>query len=294
MKEQFITKDFKEPALALIDASEQIINEYTQAGYTLTLRQLYYQLVARALIENKKTEYDRLGSVISDARLAGLIDWAAIEDRTRNLQRMQLWDNPAHIIRAARNSYRENYWRMQPCHVEVWVEKEALAGVIEKACEPYHVGHLACRGYMSQSEAYVAGKRFEEIVESGRQVHVLHLGDHDPSGIDMTRDNRDRLAQLSNHCGDIHVTRLALNMEQVEELGPPPNPAKLTDSRCRGYISKYGHSSWELDALDPEYITDLISDNIEALIDIDLWDDAKAMEQESIDKLNKLLEQADD
>jgi hypothetical protein len=269
MKELFIAKKFSKESLMVIIQAEKIINEYVSQGYTLTLRQLYYQFVARNLIPNSQKSYNRIGSVINNARLAGEISWEAIEDRTRNLERLSTWKSPAEIMHAVKNQYRIDKWKNQPNRIEVWIEKEALVGVIERICNAHQVPYFACRGYTSQSEQWSAGKRFEGYRGAGQDVVVLHLGDHDPSGIDMTRDNEDRLWMLSR--GPVKVERLALNFDQIAKYSPPPNPAKMTDSRFNAYMDKYGSESWELDALNPSIISQLIEDAILSYKDEDLW-----------------------
>lgn len=276
--ETFIERKFSEGSLALIEKANEIIASYQAQGFTLTLRQLYYQFVARDIIPNKMSEYKRLGSVINDGRLAGMIDWSAIEDRTRNVRTVSTWDSPAQIVAAVANQYKEDLWDTQFHRVEVWIEKDALIGVIEPVCNRYRLPYFACRGNTSQSEAYSAGKRFEEVFERGQVPVVLHLGDHDPSGIDMTRDNDDRLSMFARQ--RVEVRRLALNMDQIERYDPPPNPVKESDSRSDGYIAKFGTSSWELDALDPPVIDALINAEIQDLVDIDRWTRAKAHEDE--------------
>ena len=267
---KYVDRNFSEASLAVIWQADEIIGAYQEAGYRLTLRQLYYQFVARGLLPNKDTEYKRLGSIINDARLAGLIDWLALEDRTRELESNPHWNGVGHIIDSCAQQYRIDLWKRQPTRVEVWIEKEALAGVVDRICTDLDVPYLSCRGYLSQSEAWVAGQRFLRYEDAGQQVVVLHLGDHDPSGIDMTRDNAARLATFG--C-DAEVRRIALNMDQIEALRPPPNPAKITDSRATGYIDRFGRSSWELDALDPQAIADLIERNVAELRDVALWNE---------------------
>jgi hypothetical protein len=275
--ECFVPRDFKPDTLAIIDQANTIIDEYRAQGFVLTLRQLYYQFVARDLIRNLQTEYKRLGSILNDARLAGMVDWSAMEDRTRNVDRPALWDSPAEILEAVGEQYKRNPWDTQTVRPEVWIEKEALAGVIVPVCERWRVPRLSCRGYMSQSEQYAAGKRFQRYLDDGLRPVVLHLGDHDPSGLDMTEDNTDRLAMFAG--GLVEVRRLALNMDQVERYNPPPNPAKETDSRFTGYQERFGDSCWELDALDPRTIDRLIDGEIQRLIDKDAWDDVMADEK---------------
>lgn len=288
MKEAFIQKAFRPDTLAVIDVANRIIREYRRQGFTLTLRQLYYQFVARDLIANKQTEYKRLGSIINDGRMAGLIDWDAIEDRTRNLRKQPAWSSPEEIVRAAAGQYQEDLWQGQDFRPEVWIEKDALVGVVEPICEEYRVPFFACRGYCSQSEQYAAGKRFREYQSRGLKPLVLHLGDHDPSGIDMTRDNTDRLSIFAGF--DVDVVRLALNFDQIEEYGPPPNPAKDTDSRSDGYREMFGDSSWELDALEPSVIAALIRDALDQRIKAGPWEQAKAEEAESRDNLTAVAE----
>lgn len=268
MKTLYVEHAFNDRSLRSIAAANTIIAEYAGQGFTLTLRQLYYQFVARDLSPNTLRDYKRLGSLINDARLAGLIDWSAIEDRTRNLASISTWEDPASSIDSAAVSYRIDLWEGQPVRVEVWIEKEALAGVFDRVCRELRVPFLSCRGYTSQSEMHVAALRLRAIHKKNQTPVILHFGDHDPSGIDMTRDIRERLAIF--RCR-LELRRLALNMDQVEKYDPPPNPAKETDSRFKGYIAEYGRESWELDALEPKLLADLVRAAVKPLIDVGTW-----------------------
>lgn len=284
---------FQENSLRLIEHARVIINEYSAQGFDLTLRQLYYQFVARDIIPNQQSEYKRLGSIINNARLAGLISWDAIVDRTRNLQRNNHWASPAHLIRQAAGWYGEDCWASQLNRVEVWIEKDALIGVIEGVCRDNDCAYFSCRGYTSQSEMWRAAQRLIAYQRDFSQdVHIIHLGDHDPSGIDMTRDITDRLALFCEGHGHNAPTihRIALNMDQVQQYNPPPNPTKLTDSRAPAYIYNYGHDSWELDALDPTTLADLIQSRIEVLRHPDFWEAAVAHEAEGKEQLKAVAE----
>lgn len=283
-------KSFNTSTRAVIDQANTIIAEYQAQGFALTLRQLYYQFVARGFLPNKQTEYDRLGATVNNARLAGLIDWNAIEDRTRRVRSLPHFDSPQDLIEAALQSFRHDKWREQNHRVEVWIEKDALVGVIEGICNELDVPYYACRGYNSQSMQWEAGQRFARYARRGITPVVLHLGDHDPSGMDMTRDNEDRLNMFVHHHtgANIIVKRLALNMDQVEQYNPPPNPAKLTDSRSNGYIEKFGDESWELDALNPPVIAQLIRDGVMEFRDEELWTDAESKEEDERDLITQL------
>lgn len=271
MKEQFITKRFNEANMALIAHADTILVEYRGQGYTLSLRQLYYQMVSRDIIPNNSKSYKHLGEVVSDARLAGLLDWGMIEDRGRDYTLPSHWDEPEDIVRAAWSSYRIDKWANQPWHVEVMCEKDALSGVLEPVAHRLDIGFTANKGYSSSSALYEASKRIGGAARSGKTIAVLYFGDHDPSGIDMTRDIRDRLELFTRGRVRLEVKRLALNMDQVEQYDPPENPAKLTDSRAEDYIAKFGDSSWELDALQPEVLSALVTAEVEGLRDADLW-----------------------
>ena len=278
----YVPKAFSPASLELIGRANAICADYQTQGYDLTLRQLYYQFVARGWIANRDSEYKRLGAIVNDARLAGLIDWRHVVDRTRNLRSLAHWTSPAEIVQGAAYSFRTDLWASQPYRPEVWVEKDALLGVIARACEREDVAYFSCRGYTSQSELWGAAQRLERHADAGQVPVIVHLGDHDPSGIDMTRDIAARLELFMRSDGyePAEVRRIALNMPQVERYRPPPNPAKVTDSRAGGYIARFGASSWELDALNPEVLDALITDEIAALRDLALWDaDHAAQEQ---------------
>ncbi len=268
--ETYKDKRFSASSLEIIAEANAIIQEYAGERIGLTLRQLYYQFVARGLIENNLRSYKRIGSIINDARLAGWIDWSAIEDRLRKLEALDHWDGPEDIIENVVNGYIIDKWQDQDFYVEVWIEKDALVGVIQSVCEDFDVPYFACRGNPSQSEMWRAGKRLSRQLNHGKDVRIIYLGDHDPTGIDITRDIEDRLGMFTAYLG-VEVPRIALNMDQVEEYGPPPNPTKMTDSRAAGYVERFGHESWELDALDPRVIRDLIRDKIGEYRDEDRW-----------------------
>ena len=270
MREMFIEKNFRRATLATIEQANTIIDEYQLAGFTLTLRQLYYQFVARDLIPNSDRSYKNLGKTINDGRLAGLIDWEAIEDRTRFLRSNSHWRTGADVVDSCAQQFQLDKWENQSHYIEVWIEKDALIGVIETICRRLDVPYFACRGYSSQSEQWRAGQRLQSVIDQDRKPLIIHLGDHDPSGIDMTRDNQDRLSLFA--WADVQVECIALNWDQIEQYEPPPNWAKLTDTRAKAYIEQYGAHSWELDALDPRVIESLIEAKVEQYRDPIAWE----------------------
>lgn len=290
----YTEQKFRAATLDVIDKANLIARRYAAEGYDLTLRQVYYQFVARGWIPNSDRSYNRLGRTINDARMAGLMDWNHITDRTRYLRSLTYWDSPASIIKASAEQFRRNLWVQtgQQYRPEVWVEKDALVGVIGRAANDLSVPFMSCRGYVSQSEMWTAGRRMRLAYQQGLQPVVIHLGDHDPSGLDMTRDITERLSLFAEQ--DVPVHRIALNMDQVEQYGPPPNPAKITDSRAEGYIDRYGTESWELDALEPSVLDALIRDALAPFIDQDAWDEGVAEDRQTRSEMQRTASRWDD
>lgn len=257
---QYRTIRFRAETLERIEGAASIIAEYD--GQKLTVRQVYYQFVSRDLIPNTPRSYQNLTSMITDARYAGLIDWDAIEDRGREADVPSEWDSIDELIDAAVRQYRSPRWADQPFYVELWVEKQALAGVLSPIAKRHHVPLMVNKGYSSASAMKAAADR---MIAADRDVVVFYLGDHDPSGEDMVRDIRDRLTEFG--VIGLDVRKVALTMDQIRQFNPPPNPAKITDSRAAAYIEKYGPESWELDALPPRELNRLVEDAIMSVVD---------------------------
>jgi len=309
-------KRFSGASRELIGQANTILSELRDDEVlSVTLRQLFYGFVSRGWISNTQQSYSRLGSIISDARQAGLIDWDSLVDRTRRLHKLASWSSGADILSACADQFRFDMWAYQPKRVLLMVEKEALGAIFEDICDPLRVPVLCCRGYMSQSTMHQTAEKIVQYWRSGdgQSTTILHFGDHDPSGIDMTRDIRDRLslycsgngvlmdgldglngreaetidesdpsygdalqsAAADYGCrvagGSFTIKRVALNMEQVRQYNPPPNPAKITDSRATDYIARFGESSWELDALPPTVLRDLVLQEVRRVQDPDAW-----------------------
>ena len=268
-------KKFTAASEATIGYAAAIINKYAAAGYDMTLRQVYYKLVTRNLIENTKQSYKRIVSLLGDARLAGLIDWDNLVDRTRSLRERSHWNTPGEIIRGVANGFGMDLWEGQKYRPEVWIEKDALIGIIERVCTRLDVAYFSCRGYTSLSEMWQASQRLIEYNDAGQTPVIIHLGDHDPSGIDMSRDIEDRLRTFE---ADLKFERIALNMDQIDQYNPPPNPAKIKDSRAPAYIAKHGYESWELDALEPSELEKLIEQAVQSYRNDRKWKARKKLE----------------
>jgi hypothetical protein len=258
----------------LLQQINAIIENYSKQGYRLTLRQLYYQLVSRDVIPNRKNEYTKLSSLLNKARLAGIVDWDAIEDRLRVPRIPYSADDIADALEDIQSQYRLNRMRNQDIYLEVWSEKDALSGIFARVTEEYHIRLAINRGYASVTAMYNAYNRFKAQIEDGKKCYILYFGDHDPSGLDMIRDITDRLVRFiaiglkeefvewCNKEGEYYeededgnildielvsesfkrwlkqyfeVVPVGLTMSQINRYSPPPNPAKEADPRGDWY-----------------------------------------------------------
>jgi hypothetical protein len=289
-REVYRPRRFKAPARAMIDHANAIIAEYQASGFRLTLRQLYYQFVARGLFANTMKNYKLLGQTMVVARDSGESDWDAVEDRTRRVNSFPAWSSPADFVRSEVEFYAEDLWAGQKFRPEVWVEKDALIGVIAAECERWRVPYFSTRGNVGQLPARDAGLRFADQLGLALVPVVLHLADHDPSGINMTKDVERRIALYARE--PIEVRRIALNMSQVRQHRPPPNFAKEQDANFAKYRREFRTDEcWELDALAPNVIADLIRNEIEEMIDEKRWAAAVRGEQRNRKALSKIAEE---
>ncbi len=285
-----------------LDAINEIIIEYQNEGYKLTLRQLYYQLVSRDVIPNKQTEYSKLSTLLKEGRMGGIVDWDAIEDRLRQPSSPSSWDTPHDAMESLIAQYKLPRMEGQQNYIEVWVEKDALSGVLKRVTEKYHIPILVNRGYSSVSAMFDAYNRFRNGIkkiidgneDEGANVIIFYLGDFDPSGMDMIRDVEDRIREFATKHFEnfpLDVIPIALTKEQIKKYNPPPNPAKRTDPRAKAFIAEHGSTSWEVDALPPNVLNKLLEDAIKNRIDVKMYNEIVSREKADKDKLKELKNQ---
>lgn len=272
----------------VVEQIVELMDLYARQSYTLTLRQLHYQFVSRNWIVNHTTAYKKLGSILQDCRWAGIVDWDGISDRGRKPIMDYSVRDVADALNDTINQYKLDRQLGQPIHVELWTEKDALSEIIGRPASKYHVRLCVNKGYTSDSAIYDAYERFALKINAGVKCVVLYFGDHDPSGLDMIRDIRERLTKMLVN-GDnqfdpdtvdelFEVLPIGLTMQQIKKYKLPPNPAKTTDSRSAGYIKKFGKESWEVDALDPATLVEIVETNILNNIDEDIYNEMLEME----------------
>ena len=265
----------------LLESVLSIINEFQRQSIRLTNRQTYYQLVAANIIPNADKVYKRICVFLTDARYGGYIDWDAIEDRGRVAHRHSEWDNVKDFMGDVVHAFRLPRWSDQECYVELFTEKQAVESVLSPLADKYHIHFGYNKGYSSAAMMYELSKRIVEQIYEGKKVKLLYAGDHDASGLDMIRDINERVVEFLLKGDDafdvstvdelFEIIPLALNMDQIRQYNPPPNPAKISDPRAKWYIEKYGNSSWELDALRPEVLRDIVDLGIQENLDIEKY-----------------------
>ena len=265
--------------LDLIKEAFNVLSEYNP----MTLRQVYYQLVSKQIIENKKSEYQRLDNALILARKEGLIPYDWIEDRTRRPRDIAMWEDLKDYLEAVRYSYRKNIWSRQKNYVLVWVEKEALSEIFRKIVEPYGVTLVVGRGYNSLSIKKELADRFKSMNKS---VIILYFGDFDPSGEDIYRDLIDSFSFFETRP---KIEKIALTREQVEEYHLPFDFTKKTDARASKFIDKYGDMAVELDALPIQVLQGLIKENIEKYLDAKAFNSVIAEEEQELAVLDSWI-----
>ena len=297
MRVRYRNIKFKDETLEIVVQANTIITQY--GGVALTVRQIFYRFIGDDLLpdswrderrggtKNTPGNYKRLAKILTNARYAGLVDWDLIEDRGRGAQRARDWPSATAAVEEVAASFRLDRWRGQPFYVELWCEKAALAGTLSDIAWRYHVTLMIDKGYNSASAMKVSADRIRRSCPPEAQVRpvVLYVGDHDPSGLDMVRDVRERLVEFG--CPEwLDVREVALTMEQVKRYNLPPNPLKmkdgeLSDSRAEAYRERHGEGSWEVDALPPDVFKKTVEDTLKAYVDQATMD-AVVLEEEVV------------
>lgn len=271
---------------------------------SMTLRQLYYRFVALDLIENKQSQYQYLGEAIKEARINGSIPWGWIEDRTRGtdagdhtaIDPIDRFERNFERFRNTAERHHRPRWEGQPKYVEVWVEKEALAGVFASVCRDLKVVSFPNRGYTSITLLKQAAERIREQnrkkvppLGDRKESHILYFGDFDPSGQDIERNIREKLSETFGV--SVSVERMALTRKQIDEHQLPPQPAKRSDSRYETFVKEHGDMAVELDALPPDELRSLIRSSVEDYFDSHYYErKIKPKEKEEREKIRERID----
>jgi hypothetical protein len=263
---------------AIIQAAHEVLEAY----HPMTVRQVYYQLVSKQIIENNRGEYNGVSKALVCARQEGIIPWDWIEDRLRMPRAVQQWDDLADFIGTVKRSYRRDVWATQERYLECWLEKDALSGIFEKVLNPFGATLNVGRGFDGWSSIYNAAQRFGEKEDAT----ILYFGDFDPSGEDMVRSLRERLAYLG---AEPLIKKCALTAKDIDTYHLPPALAKTTDTRSAAFIQEHGNRCVELDALPADVLEDRIREEVESIIDGEALQAVREVERKEIIRLEKAL-----
>lgn len=240
--------------------------------HPMTVRQVYYQLVSRQVIKNNRSQYQAVSKALVSARQNHTIPWEWIEDRLRQPRFVSMWENLADFAETAITAYRRDIWQKQKRLVEVWLEKDALSGIFEEVLGDYGVTLNVGRGYDGWDSIRNASARYKPW---HNDVVVLYFGDFDPSGEDMVRSLKERLAFFDT-CPEI--IKCALTRNDIERYNLPPDFAKETDTRSAGFVAKWGNVSVELDALPIDVLRERLRHEVEQHMDLNELKNVHAIE----------------
>ena len=291
-----------------------------QEEQPVTLRQLYYRLISTGSLKNSVSEYRRLGQVMTRLREAGDIPYDWIVDHTRATIKPSSWSGLSDFGDAARDAYRKDLWASLPAHVEVFVEKDAVAGTIQPITSQFDVALRVCRGYSSVSFAGEIATLYHRIQ---KPIYAYYLGDFDPWGFDLERDLREKLKRYSGVpliCDSDHLdedddddvmgediarllrkkvaevgsgivwTRLAVIEDDFDEFDLIRLPVKQSDKRAKAFVKRHGESCAEVDAIPPTELRRRVEDAINSHIDQERWSKLKAIEAVEQQTLNDAFE----
>jgi hypothetical protein len=272
----------RDESAALLDTAYDILAE----GNPMTVRQVYYQLVARQLIPNNRSQYQAVSNLLVEARKTERVPWEWIEDRNRKARDVAMWDDLDDFILTVRGAYRRDVWQDQAHQVEAWLEKDALSGIFSDALQPYGVTLNVGRGYDGWSSIRNAAER----IGDGDDTTILYFGDFDPSGEDMFRSLVERLGFFG--CKP-EIIKCALTLEDIRRYNLPSDLAKTTDSRHAGHVAKWGDVSVELDALPPAVLRQRLIDEVRSRLDLSALEETRQQERIERNRLSTLLDKSE-
>jgi hypothetical protein len=230
------------------------LRSIVEAMRPMTVRQVFYQATVRHIVEKTEQGYDKVQIALTNMRRARTMPYDWIVDFTRWQRKPRTFRDVTHALQETSRFYRKDLWGAAESYVEIWLEKDALSGVIMPVTSKFDVPLMVARGYASLSFLSEAAEYMEA---EERPVYVYHLGDFDPSGIDAGEKIERTLRELAP-TAEIHFERIAVTPEQIAAWNLPSRPTKQSDSRAKGF----GALSVELDAIDPNRLRDLADEAI--------------------------------
>lgn len=267
------------PTLAIIEESKILLEEYQPR----TLRSVYYGLVSKLIVTNNDKYYKKVANALVSARKLGMIPWTSIEDTTRTPHTVSTWNDLDDYKKTILNCYRTDVWKQQPQYVEVWIEKNTIVSILMPILKKYAVTLRVGRGYNSWASIYNAANTYNNI---GKPITILYIGDFDASGCDMERAMRVGLADFGSRP---EILKIALTESQVELYQLPTTVSKKKDPRRHEFVKKYGNVAYELDALSPTVLQELLEKEIFERLNINLFNQSLELDKIGKEELEKIL-----
>jgi hypothetical protein len=256
-----------------------------EAAQPITGRGIGYKLFSRGLIPSMgKYPMNGVYRLLREAREDDTIPWEWIVDETRRLERLASWDDPEAYAEAVALGYRRDFWNQQPGRVEIWSEKGTVRGVLAPILDEYGVGFRVMHGFASATEVYNVAQD-----DDGRPLVVLYVGDYDPSGMFMSEVDLPKRLEKYNG-SHVEMRRIALKRKHTEDLLSFPAADKSDDRRCPWFVRNFGDSCWELDALDPNDLRDIVKKEIEKEIEPKAWARCVTLNEAEKESLRHVLD----
>jgi hypothetical protein len=264
-----------------LNGIRQTLKEFS-AYKPLTLRQVYYQLVAKGIIENSLSMYGEITRLLRDARIDGFIPWEDIEDRTKVFHYLPGWEKlddfiEIEIIRFLLG-YHRDLMQSQENHIEVWIEKDALSSIFLKVLREYGISLMVDKGFAS---IHFLNKYRDRVKGLDKHPVILYFGDWDPSGELMHRTIQETLEEKFDL--SVEVERIALTADDIDRIPHDPDAIKPGDPRAPEFVKLYGNHAIELDALSPAELERRIREAVESYIDREVFNsEVKKQQEEAI------------
>ena len=298
--------------------------------HPMSLRGLHYQMVSRGVYSNTPANYAKLGRAMTKARENGSIPWNWLVDNLRQTNKPSSWTGLVDFIDTVKEAYRKDFWSRMPAHIEIFVEKDAMAAALQPATREYDIALHVIRGYISTSYCWTIASQWKQIE---KPIYCYYLGDWDPSGLDLERSLRQKLQLYSNRvaidtdgerfddddeedsladsfpdmfglgglfCREsakFHWHRLGLTRQDFNDFDLLPLRVKRKkdgsygDKRAKPFVAKYGDQCAELDAVPPDQLRSRIETVIQEHIDQDEWARLQRVEELERETLVNFIDQ---
>ena len=264
---------------------QDAIYRWAEMHQPVTVRQLYYRLVTLNLCPKSENGYKSVSRGCANMRKDGTLPWTWITDQTRWQRKPDSYDSLQDALENMQAFYRRDLWRAQDNYVEIWIEKEALAGVVYPITSEWDVPLMVSKGFASLTYLHDAAETFKHKTELGKVCHIYYFGDYNPSGVDIRRDIQSKIANFAPLAA-VEFHDVAVLPPQIERWSLPTRPTKRSDSRAKGWEGE----SVELDAIDPPQLRALVVDSIESCIDADVLDSEMKIQELESETLSQYVE----